>query len=167
MLVSGGFNYLTGANTYGGGTSAATPLWASLTAQFNAIFEDQGLPQLGYMNDLLYLAAAVSPAAFNDITIGNNISSFLYGGSIDSDGGTQITPTGYGYSAAPGYDLVTGLGTPNGILLARAMTSIAHSQMYSDAPALVDETAGIYRSTTAQTLLAQAVLADGGDILVR
>lgn len=149
------------------GTSAATPLWASLGIQLNAIFADQGLPRLGYMNDLLYQSAVIAPAAFNDITIGNNISSFLYGGSIDSDGGTQITPTGYGYSAAPGYDLVTGLGTPNGILLARAMTSIAHSQMYSDAPALVDDTAGVYRSTTAQTLLAQAVLADAGDIWVR
>ena len=37
-----------------GGTSAAAPLWASLVSQFNTIFHDQGLPQLGYMNDLLY-----------------------------------------------------------------------------------------------------------------
>ena len=45
------------------GTSAAAPLWAALVAQFNAIFQDQGLPPLGYMNDLLYIAAAVAPAA--------------------------------------------------------------------------------------------------------
>jgi hypothetical protein len=37
-----------------GGTSAAAPLWASLTTQFNTIFHDQGLPHLGYYNDLLY-----------------------------------------------------------------------------------------------------------------
>src|SRR5262249_52843200 len=35
----------------------------------------------------------------------------------------------FGYQAGPGYDLTTGLGTPNGTLLARAMTAVAHSQM--------------------------------------
>ena len=45
-----------------------------------------------------------------------------------------MTPTGYGYAAGPGYDLTTGLGTPNGVLLARAMTAIAHAQMWSDEP---------------------------------
>jgi len=42
------------------GTSASTPLWAALTSQFNAIFQDQGLPHLGYMSDLLYIAAAIA-----------------------------------------------------------------------------------------------------------
>ena len=45
----------------GDGTSAATPLWASLGVQLNTIFADQGLPNLGYMNDLLYIAAAIKP----------------------------------------------------------------------------------------------------------
>ncbi|TCT02982.1 DUF4114 domain-containing protein [Aquabacter spiritensis] len=113
---------------YDWGTSAATPLWASLAIQFNAIFADQGLPQLGYMTDLLYLAAAVAPGAFNDITMGNNMSSYRLGGTYDSQG-EMITPTGYGYEATPGYDLTTGLGSPNGLLLARTLTAIAHSQM--------------------------------------
>ena len=64
------------------GTSAATPLWAALVAQLNAIFDDQGLPELGYMNDLLYIAAAIAPASFNDITLGNNTSSFSLAGAI-------------------------------------------------------------------------------------
>ena len=39
----------------------------------------------------------------------------------------------------PGYDLTTGLGSPNGMLLARAMTAIAHSQMsYSSSPDMLD-----------------------------
>ncbi|MEW6122472.1 MAG: DUF4114 domain-containing protein [Pseudomonadota bacterium] len=117
-----------------GGTSAATPLWASLAVQINTIFEDQGLPQLGYMNDLLYIASAIAPAAFNDIQFGNNTSSFSQGGDYTSDG-QAITPTGYGFEAAPGYDLVSGLGTPNGTVLARALTSIAHAQMsFADQP---------------------------------
>ena len=40
---------------------------------------DQGLPSLGYMNDLLYIASAIAPASFNDVTMGNNISSFVAG----------------------------------------------------------------------------------------
>jgi hypothetical protein len=111
------------------GTSASTPLWASLASQVNAIFKDQGLPNLGYANDLFYIAAAIAPAGFNDVTWGNNTSSFLKGGPYTSDG-EPITPTGYGYYAGPGYDLVTGLGTPNGVLVARALTAIAHTRMW-------------------------------------
>jgi len=49
-----------------GGTSAAAPLWATLVAQINAVFQNQGLPSLGYMNDLLYMADVIHPASFND-----------------------------------------------------------------------------------------------------
>ncbi len=95
----------------GSGTSAVAPLWSALTAQFDAIFADQGLPNLGYMNDLLYMAAAIAPASFNDVTIGNNTSSFVLGGSFvtppvgNGPATVHVTPTGYGYSADTGYDL--------------------------------------------------------------
>ena len=59
-----------------GGTSAASPFWASLTTQFNAIFRDQGLPRLGYYTDLLYTAAVIAPGSFNDVQLGNNVNSF-------------------------------------------------------------------------------------------
>jgi hypothetical protein len=140
------------------GTSAATPLWAALTSQFNAIFHDQGLPHLGYMNDLLYIAAAVAPGSFNDITMGNNTSSFTYGGAFTSDG-HAITPTGFGYYAGPGYDLVTGLGTPNGVLLGRALTAIAHSEMsFSASPDVIDADGhGGWTSGADQSLLFQTM----------
>jgi hypothetical protein len=148
-------------DTYGGfGTSAATPLWASLISQVDAVFDDQGLPQLGYMNDLLYTAAAIAPASFNDITLGNNISSYTLGGPITDPNGpngpVSLTPTGYGYSAAPGYDLTTGLGSPNGTVLARTLAAIAQAQSYSNAPAVIGN-AGSFSgtSTVAQTLLVQ------------
>ncbi len=51
-------------------------MWASLPAQIDAVFHDQGLPNLGFYNDLLYQAAAVTPGAFNDVTLGNNVSSY-------------------------------------------------------------------------------------------
>lgn len=142
------------------GTSAAAPLWASLVSQINAVFQDQELPQLGYLNDLLYQAATIAPASFNDIQIGSNTSSFVLGGPITSDG-VQITPTGYGYSAGPGYDLTTGLGTPNGVFLARALTAIAHEQTsYDSVPDVVTSTgsAGL-AAATAETLLVQTISA--------
>jgi hypothetical protein len=41
-----------------------------LTSQLDAIFADQGLPRLGYMNDLLYIAAVINVAAGESISIG-------------------------------------------------------------------------------------------------
>lgn len=141
------------------GTSAASPLWAALAVQINLIFQDQNLPNLGYMNDLLYTAAAIAPAAFNDVTLGNNTSSFFEPGNYLTNG-TDVSPTGYGYSAGPGYDLTTGLGSPNGVLLARALTAIAHSEMSFDdtvAPVLTSYGAGGWASGTGQSLLIQSV----------
>lgn len=149
--------------TASSGTSAATPLWAALVSQFNAIFADHGLGPLGYMNDLLYQAAAIAPASFNDVTMGNNVSSFGLGGAFTTDiretgGGSpqtqQITPTGVGYYAGPGYDLVTGLGSPNGLLLARSLVDIAHKQMYFESvPHVLDgDAAAGWRSGTDQTV---------------
>jgi hypothetical protein len=151
-----------------GGTSAATPFWASLITQINYVFNDQGLPNLGYMTDLLYLASVIAPGSFNDVTLGNNTSSFTLGGA--NYGG--INPTGYGYEASAGYDLASGLGSPNGLLLARSLTEIAHSQVYFGAtPDVIDSGAGGWTSGTAQTLLLQttasadatATVMTGGD----
>ncbi len=147
----------------GAGTSAAAPMWSALVAQFDAVFRDQGLPHLGYMNDLLYTAAAIAPASFNDITLGNNTSSFLYGGHYltpSASGSTatvNVTPTGWGYEAGTGYDLATGLGTPNGLLLARALTAIAHEQTsFGSVDHVVQvDAAGDFSTAVSETLLIQ------------
>ena len=166
-----GPNMLDPSDDYG--TSAAAPLWASLGVQLNTIFADHGLPQqLGYMNDLLYIASAIAPASFNDVTIGNNTSSFLFatpGSYTTNDGnGTPfgVDPTNVGYYAGPGYDLTTGLGTPNGLLLARALTTIAHAQVsYSDSPDMLDSNgSGSWTSGVGQTLLFQTMSGYGASI---
>ncbi len=87
-------------------------LWAALVSQFNAIFHDQGLPHLGYMNDLLYIAAAIAPGSFNDVTLGNNVSSFGWAAlqrcrDRHGDHADRLRLPG-----GPGYDLATGLGSP-------------------------------------------------------
>ena len=81
-----------GQNEIFGGTSAVAPLWAALVALLN---ERRGAP-LGFVNPALYAQAA----AFRDITQGTNGA----------------------YSAGPGWDACTGLGSPDGAALARAMS---------------------------------------------
>jgi hypothetical protein len=152
------------------GTSAATPLWASLMAQVDTIFADQGLPHLGFANDLLYIAGAIAPGSFNDITFGNNVTSYIDGAFpggatvIDTDG-NPITLTGYGYFAGPGYDLTTGLGSPNGVPLSRAMTVIGHSQMsYSSSPDMLDAAGAGWTSGADQSLMFQTMSASAATV---
>ena len=80
-----------------GGTSASAPLWAA----FMAIADQMAGHPLGFINPALYKLAASGAYAqdFNDITVGNN--------SVKR-GGVQVQ----GYPAVPGWDPVTGLGTP-------------------------------------------------------
>jgi hypothetical protein len=146
-----------------GGTSAAAPLWAALTLQVNTIFEAQGLPPVGFANPLLYQAAAVSPGAFNDILIGDNVSSYAphesgtrYQAEPPGRDGTQdISATGFGYEAEPGFDLVSGLGTPNGVLLTHAVTTIGHAQLFHDVPAVLGQIADVLFSGSDQRLSIQ------------
>jgi kumamolisin len=90
----------------GGGTSQAAPIWAALTALMNQKLVASGSKPLGELNPLLYeVARTATLPGFQDI----------------SQGGNAIMP-----SSSTGYDMVTGLGTPNvanlvtNILLARA-----------------------------------------------
>jgi len=96
LAVSDGGGRYTIRNS--GGTSASAPIWAALIA-----LADQyaGRP-LGFVNPALYRIGR-SPAyhrAFHDITTGNNTAIWPP---------TTIT----GYRAGPGWDPVTGLGSPD------------------------------------------------------
>ncbi|HTG25449.1 MAG TPA: hypothetical protein VK681_35905 [Reyranella sp.] len=161
--VNGGSNDLLAVS---GGTSAAAPLWASLTLQFDAIFHDQHLPNLGFYNDLLYQAAIIAPGSFNDVLIGNNINSFYTAavetGYYNPNLGLHMVPTGQGYSAGQGYDLASGLGTPDGLLLARALTAIAHQQIsYGSSPDFLHADGhGGWTSGADQSLLFQTTSPD-------
>ncbi|MEI9977911.1 MAG: S53 family peptidase [Edaphobacter sp.] len=83
-----------GQNMVIGGTSAVAPLWAGLIALANA----QNSASAGFIQPAIY--SAKGKAAFNDITSGTNYSG---------------TPTGF--SAGPGWDPCTGLGSPIGTKL--------------------------------------------------
>jgi kumamolisin len=76
----------------GGGTSQSAPIWAGLAAVMNQYLLANGGRELGDLNPLLYRIAEGAPLpGFRDITLGGN--------AVDT--------------ATSGYDLVTGLGTPD------------------------------------------------------
>ena len=80
------------------GTSASTPLWAGVIA----LADQQAGRHLGFVNPAIY-AIARGPAyhrAFHDVVTGDN---------------SVLWPTGVftGYNAGPGWDPVTGWGSPD------------------------------------------------------
>ena len=75
-----------------GGTSASTPVFASILNRVNEERLAVGKSTVGFVNPTLY----AHPEVFHDITVGNNP-------------GCNTT----GFTAATGWDPVTGLGTPN------------------------------------------------------
>ncbi len=84
-----------------GGTSFAAPMWAGYMALINQQAVASGSKPMGFLNPTLYAIAQGGEydLNFHDITSGSN-----------------------GYSATVGYDLVTGLGSPNGASLINSMT---------------------------------------------
>jgi subtilase family serine protease len=84
-----------------GGTSFAAPRWAGFLALVNQQVVAAGNSTLGFINPAIYSIgkSASYHSAFHDITNGSNNK----------------------YSAGPGYDLVTGWGSPNGTGLINAL----------------------------------------------
>jgi subtilase family serine protease len=101
-VIAGGFVQLQG------GTSAATPVFAGIVALLNQYLQTNGAPDqapgVGNINPTLYQLAQSVPAIFHDIVNGSNI--------VPCDPASPDCANGQlGYSAGPGYDLVTGLGS--------------------------------------------------------
>ena len=79
------------------------PFWAALTAVMNQYLIANGGHALGDVNPLLYrVAAGANAPGFRDVSLGGN--------AVDV--------------SKPGYDLVTGLGSPNVDALARDLLDI-------------------------------------------
>ncbi|HJY02302.1 MAG TPA: S53 family peptidase [Streptosporangiaceae bacterium] len=98
----GGRYELVGA----GGTSAGAPFWAGLIALAD---QEAGHP-LGFVNPAIYRIARgpLYHKAFHDITTGNNTV-------VLTSTSPPVTITGY--QAGPGWDPVTGWGTPDAQVL--------------------------------------------------
>lgn len=92
------------------GTSASAPAFAALVSLLNDDRIACGKPPLGFLNPWLY-STSVS-RTFTDITEGRSIgcTGMTWGRPIA--GNPSIVP-GAGWDAVPGWDPVTGLGTPD------------------------------------------------------
>lgn len=103
VIADGGVEYSVG------GTSCAAPLWAGFTALANqqAVLNNRG--SIGFLNPVIYAIAnsASYTNCFHDITVGNN----------------EWSQSPNLFVATSGYDLCTGLGTPNGMNLINALVS--------------------------------------------
>ena len=86
---TGYYVYYNGKVEQDGGTSVSTPCWAGLCALINQARAAQGKPSITNFNAAVYPLLGTS--AFRDVTIGTN--------------GV--------YNCTTGYDLLTGIGTPN------------------------------------------------------
>jgi subtilase family serine protease len=127
-----------------GGTSAAAPAWAGLVA-----ITDQGLATAGKSSlsttQVLTNLYSLPSSDFNDITTGYN-----------------------GYSATPGYDLVTGIGTPkanlvvSGVLAANGVSANSVKATATTTPTATPTTTSTpaHHTTTGTTHSASAGKAD-------
>jgi subtilase family serine protease len=92
----------------GGGTSASAPIWAGIIA----LGDQYAKRHLGFVNPAIYRIAR-SPRyrqAFHDVTVG------------DSNTAKFPNRTITGYRAVPGWDPVTGWGSPNAEVLVPLLT---------------------------------------------
>jgi uncharacterized repeat protein (TIGR01451 family) len=102
FIVSSG-----GSQSLVGGTSCASPLWAGFMALVNQQAAINGKPSVGFLAPAVYALAKTASYTncFHDIIAGDN----TWDQSLTN------------FFAVPGYDLATGLGTPNGINLINAL----------------------------------------------
>jgi subtilase family serine protease len=119
LMISGGSMYA------GGGTSVSAPIFAGMVALANQqmVVNNGGSPGLGNLNPSLYAMAqppswgySSSPSPFHDVTSGNNIVPCVAGTADCTDGSL-------GFTAGPGYDQVTGLGSLNALSFVGDFTS--------------------------------------------
>lgn len=129
-----------------GGTSTAAPAFAGVVA---LLVQQTNQPQ-GNVNPILYGLAASAPNVFHDITTGDNMVPCTQG-SKDCPSGGMI-----GYSAGPGYDLVTGLGSFDAGALAAAWTGPTNPDFQLTAQSL---SLSITRGTAATDMLTVTGLA--------
>ena len=118
--VSGAVNIYISGLTFGagwaslGGTSEATPLFAGIVAIADQL---NGHHPLGMIDPALYAMQAAHDPGIVSVTTGNNSVWF-------TTSGNRVTIPGY--SAGPGYNLATGLGTVTAPAFVRELVQTVH-----------------------------------------
>ncbi len=103
--------FVYGSGQSSGGTSAAAPLWAGFMALVNEQAAANGHASAGFINPAIY--ALAKTAAYTNV----------FRDTVTGDNTWPGSPTNF--FAVSGYDLCTGLGTPNGTNLINALSSVS------------------------------------------
>jgi kumamolisin len=106
--ATSGAYVINGNVTVEGGTSQAAPIWAGIMALVDEYLTRHGARKLGFANPALYALARGSwpYRAFHDVTVGGNLV----------------------YPATQGYDMASGLGTPDAWNLARDLLAYSRGR---------------------------------------
>jgi tripeptidyl-peptidase-1 len=97
-----------------GGTSASSPSFAAVVTLLNDLRLNANKTTLGFLNPLIYQAAATTPDAFYDVVNGNN----------NNGAGCCGRGVKSGFTTAEGWDPATGVGTPNYAVLAELVSQL-------------------------------------------
>ncbi len=141
---TGFIEYFSGSWGSIGGTSIGSPIMSAVTA---VAAQACGVARLGFLNPTLYNMASTG---FNDVTTGSND---LFGVGV--------------YSAGPGYDMASGLGSPNpatfltGLCPPSAGSLKANAVLSTSSPVIggAEPTLSLTLTTAAGLPLANATLA--------
>ena len=110
-----GFRASDGSLNIAGGTSVAVPSFAGIVVLINQMMNGKQ----GNINPALYQLYSIAPDAFHDITQGGNEVPCVAGSPNCQSSGF------FGYTATPGYDLATGLGSIDAFKLLTAWPSVS------------------------------------------
>ncbi|HEY6284087.1 MAG TPA: S53 family peptidase [Ktedonobacteraceae bacterium] len=125
-----------------GGTSAAAPLWAGSMALIDQYLQSQGKAVVGSANPALYnlFTTQQQSPEFHDVTSGNNLH----------------------YNATPGYDMASGIGTPDVNNIAHDLASSGSGNTPSPTPTSVPSPTPTNPPTPAPTPAPPPVLIQNG-----
>ena len=101
------------------GTSEASPLFAGIVA----IADQAAGKRLGLLNDRLYRLSGHADSGLVDVTSGDNSYTFCASACGTA---AEVDTTVPGFSAGPGYDMASGLGTIDATRLVAALTADGH-----------------------------------------
>ncbi|TMD84909.1 MAG: protease [Chloroflexi bacterium] len=101
------------------GTSEASPLFAGIVA----IADQAAGKRLGLLNDRLYRLSGRADSGLVDVTSGDNSYTFCASACGTA---AEVDTTVPGFSAGPGYDMASGLGTIDATRLVAALTADGH-----------------------------------------
>ena len=150
--------YTGGTLSVFGGTSAGTPVFAGMVALLNQYLVRAGESAgVGNVNPRLYSLAQSTPTVFHDVMTGTNAVAVACAGRI-----RNCTAGSYGYSAGPGYDLASGLGSVDFYNLVNAWKPVGSSLSLGTATMTLTSNASTISATDVVTLTASVTASNGG-----